>query len=110
MIVAAVAFILTGSTSLQLPRQHHHDLGVHYGVALSRINISRKSPFYSQVCQYDGSTGGTELSPLLVNCCCNRCDTDKITCAADSVTGSGLWQTTKYSPLCPEEPCGSYGK
>ena len=63
----------------------------------------------SQVCQYDGSTGGTELSPLLVNCCCDRCDTDKITCAADSITGSGLWQTTKYSPLCPEEPCGSYG-
>ena len=63
----------------------------------------------SQVCQYDGSTGGTELSPLLVNCCCDRCDTDKITCAADSITGSGLWQTTKYSPLCPEEPCGSHG-
>ena len=80
-------------------------------LAVSRINISRKSPFYSQVCQYDGSTGGTELSPLLVNCCCNRCDTDKITCAADSITGSGLWQTTKYSPLCPEEPCkGNSGK
>ena len=47
--------------------------------------------------------------PLVVNCCCDRCDTDKITCAADSITGSGLWQTTKYSPLCPEEPCGSHG-
>ena len=61
------------------------------------------------MCQYDGSTGGTELLPLVVNCCCDRCDTDKITCAADSITGSGLWQTTKYSPLCPEEPCGSHG-
>jgi len=43
-----------------------------------------------------------------VNCCCGRCNID-MTCAQDSTTGSGFWQPTMYSTLCPAEGCGSEG-
>ena len=46
---------------------------------------------------------------LTVNCCCGQCDID-MTCAPDSITGSGFWQPTKYSTLCPEDGCGSKGE
>ena len=67
-------------------------------------------PAGNQVCLYDGGQGGTsEDSPLIVNCCCGRCP-DDVTCAPDSITGSGLWQSIAYSPLCPTEGCGTDGK
>merc|ERR1712110_960754 len=48
-------------------------------------------------------------SPFVSNCCCGQCDVEpKITCAHDSITGSGLWQPM-HSPLCPAEGCGSEG-
>ena len=56
-------------------------------------------------CHYEFLTinnGGT------VNCCCGQCDID-MTCAPDSITGSGLWQPM-YSTLCPEDGCGSEGE
>ena len=67
-------------------------------------------PAGNQVCLYDGGQGGTsEDSPLIVTCCCGRCP-DDVTCAPDSITGSGLWQSIAYSPLCPTEGCGTDGK
>ena len=33
-----------------------------------------------------------------------------MTCAPDSTTGSGFWQPTMYSTLCPAEGCGSDGE
>ena len=67
-------------------------------------------PAGNQVCHYDGGQGGTsEDSPLIVTCCCGRCP-DDVTCAPDSITGSGLWQSIAYSPLCPTEGCGTDGK
>ena len=67
-------------------------------------------PAGNQVCHYDGGQGGTsEESPLIVTCCCGRCPED-VTCAPDSITGSGLWQSIAYSPLCPTEGCGTDGK
>lgn len=66
-------------------------------------------PAGNQVCLYDGGQGGTsEDSPLIVTCCCGRCP-DDVTCAPDSITGSGLWQSIAYSPLCPTEGCGTNG-
>ena len=67
-------------------------------------------PAGNQVCHYDGGQGGTSKdSPLIVTCCCGRCP-DDVTCAPDSITGSGLWQSIAYSPLCPTEGCGTDGK
>ena len=66
-------------------------------------------PAGEQVCLYDGGHGGTRESPLVVNCCCGRCP-DDVTCAPDSITGSGLWQPIPYSPLCPTEGCGTEGE
>ena len=67
------------------------------------------APALDQDCLYDGSSGGTSWqSPLVVNCCCGRCDLDSI-CAHDSTTGSGIWQPM-HSPLCPAEGCGSDGE
>ena len=67
-------------------------------------------PAGNQVCHYDGGQGGTsEDSPLIVTCCCGRCP-DDVTCAPDSITGSGLWQSIAYSPLCPTEGCGIEGE
>ena len=67
-------------------------------------------PAGNQVCHYDGGQGGTSKdSPLIVTCCCGRCP-DDVTCAPDSITGSGLWQSNAYSPLCPTEGCGTDGK
>ena len=54
---------------------------------------------------WDG--GISKDSPLIINCCCGRCDADK-TCAPDSITGSGSWQLMN-SPLCPAEGCGIEG-
>ena len=57
-------------------------------------------------CQYESfinNFGGN------VNCCCGRCDSN-VTCAPDSTTGSGFWQPTMYSTLCPAEGCGSEGE
>ena len=63
----------------------------------------------AQDCKYDGSgDGGSYEDPLIIECCCGQCDTDR-TCAADSTTGSGVWQE-KHSLLCPIEGCGSGGK
>ena len=67
-------------------------------------------PAGNQVCLYNGGQGGTSKdSPLIVTCCCGRCPED-VTCAPDSITGSGLWQSIAYSPLCPTEGCGTDGK
>ena len=58
-----------------------------------------------QDCHYDVNQGGSSESPLVTNCCCGRCDTD-MTCAP----GSGIWQPSLYSPLCPTEGCGTEGE
>ena len=43
------------------------------------------------------------------SCCCGQCDTERI-CAADSMTGAGLWQQS-HPTLCPSlEDCGSEGR
>ena len=65
------------------------------------------APSGSQNCHYDDSNGGTEDVPMLVNCCCNRCDLD-MTCSVESSTGLGLWQPA-YPQLCPAEGCGREG-
>ena len=62
----------------------------------------------AQDCRYEGGNGGEIESPLVVNCCCNRCDTDR-TCDPDSTTGFGHWKST-HSTLCPAEGCGSQGE
>ena len=66
------------------------------------------APSGAQDCHYDSGNGGTEQSPFVSKCCCGQCDVEKITCASDSTTGSGLWQPM-HSPLCPAEGCGSEG-
>ena len=33
-----------------------------------------------------------------------------MTCVIDSATGTGLWQPTNYTKLCPTEGCGTEGK
>ena len=53
------------------------------------------TPAGAQDCHYDSSTSGTYQSPLVVTCCCDRCDTS-MTCALDSTTGFRLWQL--YAP------------
>ena len=61
-----------------------------------------------QDCYYDDGDGGiSKDAPLIINCCCGRCDADK-TCAPDSITGSGSWQLMN-SPFCPAEGCGIEG-
>ena len=68
------------------------------------------TPAGSQDCHYgDGSEGGTDLAPFVSKCCCGQCDTDTITCAPDSTTGSGLWYPM-HSPLCPAQGCGTKGR
>ena len=67
------------------------------------------TPAGAQDCHYDDSNGGTEQSPFVSKCCCGQCETDPITCAPDSTTGSGLWQPM-HSPLCPVGGCGSEGE
>ena len=53
-------------------------------------------------CHYDGDREGT------VTCCCDQCDTvTDMTCALNSTSGSGIWQSL---PFCPADGCGTEGE
>ena len=53
-------------------------------------------------------SGAMECQYPADHCCCGQCFKSlNFSCVTDSVTGTGIWQTT---PVCPEEGCGSQGE